>query len=620
VLAYVSTKNKFLDDAATIEDIVREQVRQKLNIRVSESEYRAWRNSLGNAMSHVMRSNRIPDDVGVAIEYRLDLGKKRIDFMLSGKDSSGNPSLFIIELKQWEKVDESPTRYHVKTYLGGAIREELHPSYQAWSYQSRLESFNEFIYETGVSLNSCSYLHNCPTNNVVGSSRYEEILSRSPVFVKGQVSELTEKIGSHISLGGGIDTLEKIDASPIRPSARLADAVGNMLKGIEEFVLLDEQKTIYEKILEAASTSQKGKKQVIIVDGGPGTGKSVISINALSTLTRDRLNARYVTANGAPRDVFKAKLSDQLKSDAFKQLFSGSGSFHSSESNSYDVLIADEAHRLTAKSGFYKNEGENQIKEIIDVAKTSIFFIDEAQKVTWADIGEVDSIRDFATEAGAEIQEFKLTTQFRCNGSDDYLGWLEQFLEVKPQDGQLFSSNSFDFQVFDSPEELHEEIRRLNKLNGKSRMVAGYCWNWVSKSDFNLKDIKIGNYEARWNLQKYDDSWIINPNSVEEVGCIHTCQGLEVDYIGVIIGDDLRYVDGKLITDPSARARTDKSLSGFKKALSEDENSALNKADQIIRNTYRTLMSRGMRGCYIYCTDKTTSEYFKKALKEMWNE
>ena len=620
MLAYVATKNQFLDDAATIEDIVREQVRQKLNIRVGESEYRAWRNSLGNAMSHVMRSNLIPDDVGVAIEYRLDLGKKRIDFMLSGKDSSGKPSLFIIELKQWEKVDESPTRDHVKTYLGGAIREELHPSYQAWSYQSRLESFNEFIYETGVSLNSCSYLHNCPTNNVVGSSRYEEILSRSPVFVKGQVSELTEKIGSHISLGGGIDTLEKIDASPIRPSARLADAVGNMLKGIEEFVLLDEQKTIYEKILEAASKSQKGKKQVIIVDGGPGTGKSVISINALSTLTRDRLNARYVTANGAPRDVFKAKLSDQLKSDAFKQLFSGSGSFHSSESNSYDVLIADEAHRLTAKSGFYKNEGENQIKEIIDVAKTSIFFIDEAQKVTWADIGEVDSIRVFAAEAGAEIQEFKLTTQFRCNGSDDYLGWLEQFLEVRPRDGQLFSSNSFDFQVFDSAEELHEEIRSLNKLNGKSRMVAGYCWNWVSKSDFNLKDIRIGSYEARWNLQKYDDSWIINPNSVEDVGCIHTCQGLEVDYIGVIIGDDLRYVDGKLITDPSARARTDKSLSGFKKALSEDEDSALNKADEIIRNTYRTLMSRGMKGCYIYCTDKKTSEYFKKALKEMWNE
>lgn len=620
MLAYVATKKDFLDDAATIEDIVREKVRQKLNIRVGESEYRAWRNSLGNAMTHVMRSSVIPEDVGVAIEYRLDLGKKRIDFMLSGKDSQGKPSLFIIELKQWEKVDESDTRDHVKTYIGGAVREELHPSYQAWSYKSRLESYNEFIYETGVGLGSCSYLHNCPVNNVVGSSRYEEILSRSPVFIKGQVDQLTYEISQHIASGDGIELLEKVDSSPIKPSARLAEAVGKMLKGFEEFVLLDEQKTVYEKILESAAKSQSGNKQVIIVDGGPGTGKSVISINALATLTRDRLNVRYVTANGAPRDVFKAKLSGELTTDAFKQLFSGSGSFHALESNTYDVLIADEAHRLTAKSGFYKNEGENQIKEIINASRTSVFFIDEAQKVTWSDIGEIETIQRFAKEAGADIQEYKLNSQFRCNGSDDYLEWLEQFLGVKPSNGQLFSRDSFDFKVFDNPIELHEEISRLNKLNGKSRMVAGYCWDWISKKDPSKMDIVINGYKARWNLQKYDDSWIINPHSIEEVGCIHTCQGLEVEYIGVIVGNDLRFERENLITDPSARAKTDKSLSGFKKSLEKDEVAALKKADELIRNTYRTLMSRGMRGCYIYCTDKKTNEYFKATIEEMMYE
>jgi len=620
MLAYLATKAEFLSDAATIEDIVRDQVRQKLNINVGESEYRAWRNSLGNAMSNVMRSSRIPDDAGVAIEYRLDLGRKRIDFMLSGRDHLNNPSLYIIELKQWEKIEESETRDHVKTYIGGAIREELHPSYQAWSYQSRLESYNEFIYETGVNMGSCSYLHNCPTNNVVGSSRYEAILSKSPVFIKGQMDELTEAIEKQIVSGSGIEILKSVDASPIRPSARLADAVGNMLKGIQEFILLDEQKTVYEKILESAKKSQTGKKQVIIVDGGPGTGKSVISINALASLTKERMNTRYVTANGAPRDVFKAKLSNELTSDAFKQLFSGSGSFHSMEKNSYDVLIADEAHRLTAKSGFYKNEGENQIKEIIGSAKTSVFFIDEAQKVTWADIGEKESIRNFAKEAGAELQEYQLTSQFRCNGSDDYLAWLEQFLGVKPSDGQVFSRESFDFQVFDNPTDLHEEIKRLNKLNGKSRMVAGYCWNWISKNDFEKRDIVIDSYRARWNLQKYDDSWIINPNSVNEVGCIHTCQGLEVEYVGVIVGNDLRIDGDTFITDPSARAKTDKSLSGFKKSLQSDEVGALKKADELIRNTYRTLMSRGMKGCYVYCTDKKTNQYLKSTLKEMWNE
>jgi len=618
MLAYLATKAEFLSDAATIEDIVRDQVRQKLNINVAESEYRAWRNSLGNAMSNVMRSSRIPDDAGVAIEYRLDLGKKRIDFMLSGRDEQNNPSLYIIELKQWEKIEESETRDHVKTYIGGAIREELHPSYQAWSYQSRLESYNEFIYETGVNMGSCSYLHNCPTNNVVGSSRYEAILSKSPVFIKGQMDALTEAISKQIVSGSGIEILQKVDSSPTRPSARLADAVGNMLKGIEEFILLDEQKTVYEKILEAANKSQTGKKQVIIVDGGPGTGKSVISINALSSLTKERMNARYVTANGAPRDVFKAKLSNDLTSDAFKQLFSGSGSFHSTEKHTYDVLIADEAHRLTAKSGFYKNEGENQIKEIIGAAKVSVFFIDEAQKVTWSDIGEIEEIRKFAGEAGAEVQEFELVSQFRCGGSDDYLEWLEGILGIK-KTNQLFSRSSFDFQVFDSATQLHDEIKRRNKVNNKSRVVAGYCWNWISKKDPRLFDIKIENegYKAQWNLSEYGNNWIINPESVDEVGCIHTCQGLEVDYVGVIIGEDLRFDGTRIITDPSKRAKTDQSLKGYKKELAASAVAAEAKADELIRNTYRTLMSRGMKGCYIYAVDEKTRQFFKDAIARL---
>jgi len=157
-------------------------------------------------------------------------------------------------------------------------------------------------------------------------------------------------------------------------------------------------------------------------------------------------------------------------------------------------------------------------------------------------------------------------------------------------------------------------IRERNKINNKSRVVAGYCWNWVSKGDPQAFDIVIGDYRARWNLMSYGNQWIINANSIDEVGCIHTCQGLEVDYIGVIVGHDLRYVDGKLITDPSARARTDASLNGFKKESKLDEAAAHRKADEIIRNTYRTLMSRGMKGCYVYFTDKATADYFKSIL------
>jgi DUF2075 family protein len=469
-----------------------------------------------------------------------------------------------------------------------------------------------------VKVDSCAYLHNCVESAVIKGSAYEELLLKSQVFIKGDHGKLREKIKSQIPKGGGIPILKQIDQSPIRPSQQLADAVGNMLDGIQEFVLLDEQKTVYEKILEAAKKSGAGRKQVIIVKGGPGTGKSVISINALAALTQNRLNVRYVTPNAAPRTVYESKLKDRISGDAFRHMFTGSGGFHRADKDAFEVLIVDEAHRLSEKSGFYKNEGENQIKEIIASSGTSVFFIDEAQKIHWADIGEIEEIRKFAGEAGAEVQEFELVSQFRCGGSDDYLEWLEGILGIK-KTNQLFSRSSFDFQVFDSATQLHDEIKRRNKVNNKSRVVAGYCWNWISKKDARLFDIKIESegYKAQWNLSEYGNNWIINPESVDEVGCIHTCQGLEVDYVGVIIGEDLRFDGTRIVTDPSKRAKTDQSLKGYKKELAASAVAAEAKADELIRNTYRTLMSRGMKGCYIYAVDEKTRQFFKDAIARL---
>ena len=147
-------------------------------------------------------------------------------------------------------------------------------------------------------------------------------------------------------------------------------------------------------------------------------------------------------------------------------------------------------------------------------------------------------------------------------------------------------------------------------------MVAGYCWDWISKKDPTKFDITIPefSYKARWNLASYGNEWIINPQSVDEVGCIHTCQGLEVDYVGVIVGADLRIESGGLVTVPSGRACTDKSLNGYKGERKRREHEADLKADQIIRNTYRTLMSRGMKGCFVYFTDPEVAEYFKNHL------
>ena len=603
-------------DAPSIEDIVRREVKRKLGHNVGESEYSSWRNSLGNAMFHVMNCPEIPSDAGVAIEYRVNGRAFRIDFMLSGKNPAGSESLVIIELKQWTDVEFSDFGEHVLTFVGGTKRDTPHPSYQAWSYLSHLKMYNEYIYETGVSVNACAYLHNCLDGSVVNASLYEEKLREVPVFIKGQSAELKSMILNNISEGTGTALLERIDAAVIRPSQQLADSVGSMLKGKEEFVLLDEQKTVLEKIVKASNDSLTGQKRVLIINGGPGTGKSVISINALARLTGQRLNAKYVTPNAAPRAVFEAKLKSFFGKADIRSLFSGSGSFTESEHQSFDTLIVDEAHRLKMKSGMFKNLGENQVKEIIYSAHTSVFFIDEAQKVTWSDVGEISMIEEQAGLAGALVERLELTSQFRCSGSDDYMAWLDETLGVHTDTAHYFSRDKFDFQIFDSPVELHKTIKEKNKINNKSRVVAGYCWDWVSKNQPNLSDITIPEfgYSATWNLTSDGSEWIISPKSVAEVGCIHTCQGLEVDYVGVIVGRDMRVIDGVLRTDPSARAKTDKSLAGYKKEFKDDPVSAELKADEIIRNTYRTLMSRGMKGCYVYFVDPATAEYFREHL------
>ena len=390
-----------------------------------------------------------------------------------------------------------------------------------------------------------------------------------------------------------------------------------MLKGNKEFYMIDEQKIIYEYALSnAIDTVANNKKNVMIVRGGPGTGKSVLAINLLVELNNRNMTCFYVTKNAAPRSVFSAKLRGDYTQTYINHLFQGSGNFVNEDSNKLDVLIVDEAHRLNAKSGMFQNKGENQIKEIINASKFSIFFIDENQKVTLKDIGSEDLIKKYANELGAGIYTYELDSQFRCNGSDGYIAWLNNLLEIKETANFDIDGFDYDFRVIDDPNELRRLIEEKNRMNNKSRVVAGYCWDWISegknKSDVHDITIPEHNFEMSWNLGN-SQTWAIDRDSINEAGCIHTCQGLEFDYIGVIIGDDMRYENDHIVTDYTKRAKTDQSLKGINKIANEKGIEEANRiADLIIKNTYRTLMTRGMKGCYVYCTDKKLQEHLKK--------
>jgi DUF2075 family protein len=618
MLAYLASKSDFLVQAPDIEDRIRDAVKHGLGLTVpiGSPEYQSWHNSLGNAMFHVINSEEIPDDAGVAVEYRINGRRQRIDFIIAGRNCLGEKNVVIVELKQWTRVEHSDLRDHVRTAVGGGIRDQTHPSYQAWSYARQMLDFYEVVQTEGIGVRPCAYIHNCDDRSVLQANDQYENVAKAPLFFKGEHLKLRRHIVDHIAEGPGVAMLQQIDKSRMRPGKQLVEALSSMMKGNDEFALIDDQKLVLESILDIERKTLHGDKSTIIVGGGPGTGKSLIAVNGLVRLSKEDKNVRYVSKNAAPRRVYEAKLKGSMRTAEITELFVSSDAFREVSEVAYDVLLVDEAHRLTEKGGLYGNLGENQIAEVMNCARVAVFFIDEDQKVTWRDIGDVAEIERWARASGSAIHRMDLFAQFRCAGSDEYLRWLDHLLGISEQPSVDARHTNYDFQVADTPSRLRDLIFDKNRGNNRSRLVAGYCWNWVSKKDPRVKDIVFEgtDFAMKWNLMSDGSTWMIAPKSVNEVGCIHTCQGLECDYIGVIIGPDLIYRNGALATDPFARARTDQSLKGFKTAFKEDPAGALARADILIRNTYRTLMSRGMNGCYVYSTDSKTQRYFQDLL------
>ena len=618
MLVYVADKKQFLHDCdyEDIEDVIQTKFKEVTGKRVAQAEVKSWQSSL-SYLAKVLRDDEIAQDIGVAVELHIPQSSKRIDVTLSGYDNEGHKNVVVVELKQWEKALKSDKDGIVFTYLGKGQREVVHPSYQAWSYATLLEGFNEAVYSGGIKVQPCAYLHNYSRDGEIDDHHYSDYINKAPLFLKGSEDRdrLREFIKKHVKHGDNRALLYELDSGRIRPSKALADSLKALMESKPEFVLIDEQKEVYESTLAAAKSAALAKSKVVIVEGGPGTGKTVLAINLMVSLTSAGLTGKYVSKNAAPRKVYEAKLAGTMTKTKFSNMFSGSGSFVDSERDTFDFLIVDEAHRLNEKGGLYSNIGENQVKELINASKCTVFFIDEDQRVTLKDIGSLAMIEGFAKDRGASIERYTLASQFRCSGSDGYLAWLDQTLGIRETANTQLSNIEYDFRVFDSPDALHQAIIEKNSAN-RARVVAGYCWPWASKKNSSADDIVIGNYKRQWNLDQDGSLWIIAEKSVAQVGCIHTCQGLEVDYIGVIIGPDMVVRNGEVVTDPNERDRNDKSIRGHKALARVDPSTAKKITDLIIKNTYRTLMTRGMKGCYVYSTDQETSDYFRSVINQ----
>jgi hypothetical protein len=588
----------------------------------SPGEVMSWRNSL-RAMSHVFQYAKLMDH-GVLLEYQLPLTSRRLDCMITGRDEDGRDNAVIVELKQWESCEEAEGENEVLTWLGGSRREVLHPSAQVGQYAMYLRDGHTAFYEDSpVMLNACTYLHNysCSDDDVLLDDKFREIMNKFPLFSSDDVDPLKDYLEEKLEIGQGLDVLGRVERGKYRPSKKLMDHVGQVIRGTSQYVLLDEQLVVYDKVFACARKGFHDKqKTVIVIRGGPGTGKSIIAINLMADLLLQGYNAHYATGSRAFTQTLR-KVIGPRGAIQFKYF----NSYTDAEQNVVDVLISDEAHRIrkTSSSRFTpkaKRSDTPQVQEIINAGKVSVFFIDDDQVVRPDEIGSVEYIRSNAEIAGCIVHEYELEVQFRCSGSEAFVNWVNNTLGIRRTANVLWNGlEEFDFRIFDSPESLEQAIRQKEQEGFTARMTAGFCWKWSKKpySDGSLKDdVVIGDYRRPWNARPEATRlargipkatlWAYDPNGIDQIGCVYTAQGFEFDYVGVIFGNDLVY------------DLDDQNWIGIKENSHDSAvRRAGDRAAELIKNTYRVLLSRGMKGCYVCFLDKHTERFIRSRTENL---
>lgn len=626
MIIYQDTTNQFVHDVKVnkLTDIMAANFKNRWGRMPIAGELASWQNSLPRVRDLIEIAG-LSDNM-IALEYEVPYSRQnRIDCLLFGKGADKNSNVVQIELKQWSAVRALEDEGNfVETFTGGTEKVVAHPSQQVDGYHNYLKGFvSEFDESPPMILFSCSYCHNYEKvkNSGLFSPIYQKIVGEYPVFCKSDTIVLADKIKELLAHGNGFEIFNRFMQSPIRPTKKLLDNVSKVIKNEVEFSLLNEQlvtkNLIWSKVSKAVKNSEKS---VVIVHGGPGTGKSVIAINILAEAAQKGKKVFY----GCKSKPFTEGLRSLVGRDG-ALLFSNLYRFLPSivAEDELDLLLVDEAHRIEKTSNHqYTKPADRtempQIDQLVRCARTSVFFIDDKQNVRYQEIGDSETIKVAAKKYGCTVSEVTLLAQYRCMGSNDYLLWLESVLGYTDVRLTLRKNEIFDFKIFDSPQAIYDALRtKEDEKPNSARMVAGFCWPWSKQVDGNgelVKDVRIGDFAMPWEthgkitrppkgfVKWYE--WAYRPEGFKQVGCIYTAQGFEFDYVGVIIGDDLCYDESsdRLATDITATH--DPTLRKGK-----------DRFEHHVKNIYRTLLSRGMKGCYVYFTNKKTEQFFKNRME-----
>ena len=495
-----------------IEDVLLNRVAEKLKIsfsdqlnrRVSPGELNAWRNSL-QSFAHVLSHYKLTD-VGVVLEMQLPLTSKRLDCLLTGVDKVGQPTAVIVELKQWADAEVSSIQDCVVAFVGQAPRDMLHPSQQALQYKQYLEDSSTAFSDGPARLEACSYLsnHQHSEESPLVASKFKDLLKQVPLFAGDQTHQFGQFLRQHLASGDGLETLKLVLASKYKPSKKLLDHVSQVIKGQTEYVLLDEQQVVFNSVLGLVRGGYHHKqKTVVLVKGGPGTGKTIIALNLMAALSGEGYNVRHATGSRA----FTGNLKKILGFRAGEQ-FSFFNNYVSAEYNCVDVLLCDEAHRLRPNSNnrFQKIKSDKrQVDELVFSSKVAVFFIDDLQVVRPGEVGSCELIRSAAADAGAVLQEFELDGQFRCAGSEEFIRWVDATLGITKEERIWEADGQFDFRIFDTVQGMAEAIRAQASNEHSARLVAGFCWPWSNpdSSGHLIDDVKLDGFSMRFESWSY---------------------------------------------------------------------------------------------------------------------
>ncbi|MEU5756154.1 DUF2075 domain-containing protein [Streptomyces sp. NPDC047829] len=592
-----------------------EQFAHMHGYRPNPSEVRSWERSIP-VLTAALNDAGL-GDVEVMLEYALPMNSKRADAVLAGiHPRTGDPSYVVVELKQWSDVvpdEDDPALCHVPSYT----QPVLNPIEQVRRYCEYLVHFNGAVADHPERVGGVALLHNA-TEFDVAALREIESDEYGRLFAGDTRGGFIDFVRARLSPEyPGAAAADALLAGKTVPSKQLMAVAAQEVREREQFVLLDEQQVAYRKVLNAVRKAQQSDhKEVVVITGGPGTGKSVLALSLLGELYRRGIPALHATGSQSFTKTMR-KVAGARKREV-QDLFKYFNSFMTTEKNSLDVLVCDEAHRIRETSAnrytpAARRTGRQQIDELIDVAKVPVFLLDEHQVVRPGEMGTVEDIRVAAARRGLNCPVIKLESQFRCGGSDAYLRWVVRLLGLESGGPVVWDPDDrMQLLLADSPEEMESFLDARRSQGHSARMSAGYCWQWSPEPKPGQPlpaDVSIGAWARPWNLRG-DRSvsgapssalWATDPAGFGQIGCVYTAQGFEYDWSGVIIGPDLVWRGDRWVVD-----RTASKDPVFRRSTPDAD------VDRLILNTYKVLLTRGMVGTVVYSTDRETQERLRE--------